>query len=95
MHEVQLQLTDQIYDRTKRRALEAGFNSVSEFIADVISDEVSQEVEDFDHLFTPERLAHIDQVIASLKAGGQTFSVEEVSAQLKEHRAEWIRKNSQ
>ena len=70
MHEVQLHLSDQVYNRTKRRALEAGFNSVSEFIADIVSDEVSEEVENFDHLFTPERLAHIDEVIASVKAGG-------------------------
>ena len=95
MHQVQLQLTDQLYAQAKRRAGEAGFKSVDEYIADVVSDELTEDAENLDHLFTPERIAHIDSVIANVKAGGKTYTVEEADALLAAHREDWIRKNGQ
>jgi len=80
MHQVQLELTDQLYDQAKRRAVEAGFKSVNEYIADVVSDDLTEQTENFDHLFTPERLAIIDKAAAQIKAGEY-----QTSAQVREH----------
>ena len=81
MHQGQLELTDQFYDQAERRAIEAGFKTVGEYIADVVSDDLAEQTENFDHLFTAERLAHIDSVIAKGKAGGKTHT----SAEVREH----------
>jgi hypothetical protein len=93
MQQVQLELTDQIYDQAKRRAVEAGFKTVGEYIADVVSDDLAKDSENLDHLFTPRRIAHLDKVAAEVRAGGATYTMEEVSAHLDEKRADWIRKN--
>lgn len=78
MHQVQLELTDQLYDQAKRRAVEAGFKTVGEYLADVVSDYLTEDTENLDHLFTPGRIAHIDSVIAKVKAGGKTHTAAEV-----------------
>jgi hypothetical protein len=78
MHEVQLELTDEVYDQAKRRAVEAGFKTVGEYIADVLYDDLVEDTENLDHLFTPGRIAHIDSVIAKVKAGGKTHTAAEV-----------------
>ena len=78
MHQVQLELTDQLYDQAKRRAIAAGFETVGEYLADVVSDDLAEETENLDHLFTPGRIAHIDRVIAQVNAGGKTHTAAEV-----------------
>ena len=95
MHQVHLQLNDQLYAQAKRRAVEAGFKTVDEYIAQVVSGELSEDAENFDHLFTPERIAHIDSVVTKLKAGGETYSMEEAGAHLAARREAWILKNGQ
>jgi chemotaxis methyl-accepting protein methylase len=95
MHQVQLQLSNKVYNKVKRRADEAGFDSVDEYVADIITSDAEDEDENLDHLFTPERLAHIDQVYAELKAGGKTYTMEEVSAYIAVKRAAWIQENEQ
>ena len=67
MHQVQL--SDQAYQEAKRHALEAGFGSVDEYVADVLLSQVGPQAEDLDHLFTPDRLAHIDESAAQIEAG--------------------------
>jgi hypothetical protein len=78
VHQVQLELTDQIYDQAERRAVEAGFKTVGEYIVGVVSDDLSEDTENLDHLFTPGRISHIDGVIAKVKAGGRTHTAAEV-----------------
>jgi hypothetical protein len=92
----QIQLADDIYDLAKRRADEAGFESVDDYIVDLLDDdgEAYEDTPNLDHLFTPERLAELDRISAEVKAGGPTYTVEEVWEHLAEYRAEWIRKNS-
>jgi hypothetical protein len=48
MHQVQLELTDQLYDRAKRRAVEAGFESVTDYIADVVFADLAEDIENLD-----------------------------------------------
>ena len=92
MHQVRLQLTDQLYDQAKRRAVEAGFKSMDEYIADVVSDELTDDADNLDHLFTPERLAKIDAAAAQVEAG-QFLTSEQADVELAKHRAEWLQNN--
>ncbi len=89
----QILLPDQVYNDAQRRASDAGFNSVDDYIVDLLADEDLVETPDLDHLFTPERIAHIDQVLARVKAGGKTYTMAETRAAISKKRAEWIRNN--
>jgi hypothetical protein len=85
MHQVQLELTDQLYDQAKRRAIEAGFKSVEEYAADVLADDLAVDTENFDHLFTPERLALIDKAEAQIEAG-QCMTAKDADVELARRR---------
>ncbi len=63
----QINLSEQLFRDVQRRAEAAGFESVDEYVADVLQQELDDE--NLDHLFTPERLAHIDRAIADIDAG--------------------------
>jgi hypothetical protein len=64
----QIQLNDQLYQEAQRRAAEAGFGSVDEYVAEMLQHDL-EDTENLDHLFTPERLAHIDRAAAQIDAG--------------------------
>ncbi len=64
----QIQLNDQLYQDALRRAAEVGFQTVDEFVADILQHEL-EDTENLDHFFTPERLARIDQAAAQIDAG--------------------------
>ena len=74
-----------LYKEAQRRAAEAGFASVDEYVADVVSHDLVEDVgagtPNLDHLFTPERLAHIDEAEAQIKAGNY-FTSEQADAEL-------------
>ena len=89
MHQVQLELTDQLYDQVLRRAAESGFRSIEEYAVGVITDDLADDPENLDHVFTPERLAHIDAVRADIKAGGQTFTPDEVREHFRKRWDSW------
>jgi hypothetical protein len=92
----QVQLTERLYKEAERRASEAGFSSVDEYVADVVSHDLVEENDDrtpnLDHLFTPERLALIDEAAAEIKAGN-CFTGEQVRDHFQQKRAAWTRKN--
>ena len=83
MHQVRL--NDQLYQQAQRRATEAGFASVDQYIADVLAHELEEEVDDLDRFFTPERLAQIDRAAAQIKAG-ESFSSEQVREHFRQKR---------
>lgn len=64
----QIRLDDNLYRMAQRRALEAGFGSVDEYVADRLRHDF-EETESLDRFFTPERLARIDRAIAQIDAG--------------------------
>lgn len=72
----QIQINDQLYQDALRQATANGFGSVDDYVISFLKND-SQVEENFDHLFTPERLAKIDAAIAQLDAG-QTISSEEM-----------------
>jgi hypothetical protein len=92
----QVQLNERLYKEAERRAAEAGFSTVDEYVADVVSHDLVEdtggETPNLDHLFTPERLAHIDKAEAEIRAGNY-FTAEQVREHFKKKRAEWIQKN--
>jgi hypothetical protein len=88
----QVQLNDHLYKEVQRRATEAGFSTVDEYIADVLSYDLHEGTENLDHLFTPERLAHIDKAEAEIKAGN-FYTADQADAELAKRRAEWLRNN--
>jgi hypothetical protein len=92
MHQVQL--NDKLYKEAQRRAREAGFGSVDEFVADRLESDFSDEQENFDHLFTPEVIADLDKISEAIKAGGKTYTIEEVDAHLEKKRQEWLRNHA-
>jgi hypothetical protein len=65
----QIQLNDQLYREAQRRASIAGFITVDEYVADVLQSDLLEETENFENLFTRERLAHIDRAAAQIDAG--------------------------
>jgi hypothetical protein len=88
MHHIQLD--SQLYQEAQRRAAETGFESVDEYVADVLRHDL-EDGESLDHLFTPERLAHIDRAAAQIDAG-LGLTVEQVNAELSKRRDEWLRR---
>ena len=89
MHEVHLHLTDQLYTQTQRRAVEAGFASLDEYIVGVVSEDVTQETENLDDRFTPKIVGHLSQIQDSIKAGAKTYTEAEVDAHFKERARVW------
>ena len=93
----QIKLDERLYKEAQRRATEAGFSSVDDYVADVVSHDLladgAGDTPNLDHLFTPERLAHIDKAAAQIK-NGQSFTAEQADAELARRRAEWLRKNA-
>jgi hypothetical protein len=92
MHQVRL--NDKLYKEAQRRAREAGFDSVDEFVADRLENDFSEEQENFDHLFTPEVIAHLDKISERIKAGGKTYTMEEVDEHFEMKRQEWLRNHA-
>lgn len=75
-----IQLNDQLYQLAQQQAAIAGYPTVDEYVAEVLHFDLAIETQNLDHLFTPERLAHIDRAAAQIDAGqGLT------SAQVREH----------
>ena len=87
----QVQLDEQVFKVAQRRAADAGYSSVDEYIADFVVHDTG-DVDNIDHLFTPERLAHIDKAEADIKAG-KFYTTEQADKELAERRAAWLRTN--
>jgi hypothetical protein len=90
MHQVNL--NDQLYQDVQRRAAEAGFTNVDDYVADVLSHDLNEETPNLDHFFTPERMAQIDQSLASA-AAGNVYTSEQVDDELAKRRDEWLRQH--
>jgi hypothetical protein len=75
----------------RRQNVDAGYASVDAYIADIVVHD-RDETPDLDHLFTPERLAHIDAAMADINAG-RSYTTEQANEELAKRRAEWLRNN--
>ncbi len=93
----QVELDNAIFGAVQRKAVDAGYSSVDEYVADVIFQDVTEDNDgitpEMDYLFTAERLRHIDEAAAEIKSGNY-FTAEQVREHFKRKRAAWTRKNS-
>jgi len=48
------------------------------------------EPDNYDHLFTPEVIAELDAISAEVKAGGKTYTSEEVSEHFADKHRKWV-----
>ena len=79
----QIQLADQLYKEAERRAAEAGFPSVDDSVAEVISQSIHESAESYDHVFTPKRIANLDRISAGLKPAGRPTAPRKCASILK------------
>jgi hypothetical protein len=64
----QIQMSDQLYQEILRRATADGFAGVDDFVTDRFVQEFAEPV-NYDHLFTPERIAKIQAAVKQMDAG--------------------------
>jgi hypothetical protein len=92
----QIQIDEKIFKAAERRAAEDGYSSVDEYIADMLVHDLAEDsiggTPNLDHLFTPERLAEIDQAAADVEAGNY-FTAEQAREHFRQKREAWIQKN--
>jgi hypothetical protein len=74
MHEIHL--NENLYQQASRRAVDLGFNGVDDYVADMLRHDL-EEPKNFDRLFTPERMEHIEQARKQADAG-QVYPAEQV-----------------
>lgn len=95
MYEVHL--SDDLYKQAKFRADQAGFSSVDDYVVDLLVFDLvdghgdSLEPENLDHLFTPTRLAIIDEAVAQLDRG-ECFTMDEVESFLAQKSIDYVKK---
>jgi predicted transcriptional regulator len=88
MHEVQVQLSDQLYDKAAQRANLAGFQTVDEYIADIVQHDLLNDLFDADEFFTPQVIAKLDEAAAEADAG-RLVTFEDLTKQIEERRKAW------
>ena len=89
MYEIQIQLSEQLYNQAKRRAVEAGFASVDDYILEVVAEDVAQDTQELDDRFTPAIMSHLNQIREEIKAGAKTYSEVELDDYLQEKARVW------
>jgi len=89
----QLELSEDVFKAAQRRADEGGFATVEDYFADMVLGRSAERPTGVDRMFTPERLAHIDAALATVRAG-HFLTVEQAAARLAEHRAAWVKANT-
>ena len=87
MHNIQL--SDQLYQQAQRRAIEAGFLSVDDYVAEIVDSDVSVSAENYDHFFTPDIVGQLDQINTEAKAGAKTYTAEEVDEHFRQKSQAW------
>jgi hypothetical protein len=84
-----VQLNDQVFKVVQQRASDAGYSSVDAYVEDFL---VGTDAQEIDHLFTPQRLAHMDQADADIKSG-KGFTTEQAEKELSLRREKWLQAN--
>lgn len=86
MHHIEI--ADQLYEEAKHRAEAAGFDTVDEFVAEVLRLDFSSPADDFDERFTPEVNAYLNRIAADMESG-KSLSRRQVELRLNEVRKTW------
>ncbi len=84
----QINIPDQLFADLQQRALLDGFSTVDEYVIDVFAQDFPDSQPNLDHLFTPERMALVQESIDSIDAG-KGIPLEQVKEELARRRNEW------
>ncbi len=85
-----VQLSDDVYQQARRRrAAEAGFRTVDEYVAEIVECDVMTASADFDRVFTPEILTELDQIHAEIQSGAKTYSSQDVADHFRRKSQAW------
>ncbi len=84
-----VQLNDQVFKVVQQRASDAGYSSVDAYVSDFL---VATDDQNIDHLFTPQRLAHIDKAHADIESG-KGLTSEQAEKELALRREKWLQAN--
>jgi uncharacterized protein (DUF433 family) len=90
----QIQIADELFKDAQRQAAKAGFANVNDYIAELMRNNLKQGERNEDHLFTPERLAHLDRVASDLRNGGKSFTLSEVKEHFEQKRNSWLQNDA-
>ncbi len=88
MHQVNL--SEALFQEACRRAEAAGFSTVDDFVANLLSHDFRLIDDHLDQFFTPERLALVDESIADV-AAGNVHTMDQVRDSLASTRDAWLR----
>ena len=72
----EVHLNENLYHQVTQRAVDLGFSGVDDYVADILLHDLD-ETENFDSLFTPERMALIEKARQQADAG-EVYSAEQV-----------------
>lgn len=90
----QIQVADDLYTDAQRRAADAGFSNVDDYIAEVVRRHLRDDPTSYDSLFTPDRLAELDQISSEIDAGGKTYTIDELNEHFEQKRKSWLEKDA-
>lgn len=88
----QIQIDDQVFKAAQRRATDGGYPSVDAYITDVVVHDLTDEGEEtpnLDHLFTPQVIAELKEISEKARAGGKTYTSEEVRQHFRSKSEAW------
>jgi len=74
----QIHLNDDVFKAAQQRAAAGGYSSVDAYISEIVEHDINDE-DNFDHLFTHEIMAHLDQIASAAAARGKTYTSAEIS----------------
>ena len=89
MHQIQLQLTDLLFDEAQRRSAVAGFANLDEYIVDVIVEDLMAETENLDRCFSPQVIPQLNSIRADIHEGDKTCTQLEVDQYVREKANIW------
>ena len=85
-----IEVPDEVYARAEFVASRDGV-TVDSVVTRILDEELPDDADDVAHLFTPERIAELDRIVAEIEAGAKTYTLEEVDAYLEEKKAAYLR----
>ncbi len=94
MHQLRLTISDEVFQSAESQAKRAGYDSTEIFLTELLTESIQGSDIDEDAIFTPERLAIIDQAAKDIDSGGPIYSLGEVKNMVAETRREWEKKNN-
>jgi hypothetical protein len=93
MRQVTISIPDDTYTDAIRRAQLEGFAVPETYMADLIVSQVAADSDNYDHVFTPEVIAELDQISAEIAAGARTYALSELNDHLAANREAWLAKH--